>query len=484
MARSGGPVRIVTLAGELRRRASERPDEVAIRFTEAGDSGVTASWTWSEYWQHSARVARGLRARGIGPGDRVLVLAPDVRAAVAAHFGAWAAGATPTHVGLPYRLGDPAAFIEQLRGTAARLRSRALLCSATVAPFAPAAAELPIVPVEALFDHDGTGPEPDPDSMPPPDLLQLTSGSTGHPRAVVVPHQRLLAHLAAIAERLPADGADSGVTWLPLHHDMGLIGGLLYPFFTGFPVHLLSPLCFQAQPMSWLTALSAARATHTAGPPSAYAVLLRLARRAADMGVRLDRLRCAMIGAEPISAALLRDLGERFAPCGLRREALFPVYGLAEATVAVTFPRVLAPIRVERVDGTALERAGRAEPPTTGRAREIVGTGSPLPGGEVRIIGGGGALLPPLDFGEEIRVTAMQAIAKLPQGDAFDPCQPGQHQMPGGGFRAAQPLKGTLAPEHAVHGLGHEGPIPGTKLGEITEITGQHRVGRIIEAQH
>jgi acyl-CoA synthetase (AMP-forming)/AMP-acid ligase II len=192
---------------------------------------------------------------------------------------------------------------------------------------------------------------------------------------------------------------------------MGLIGGLLYPFFTGFPVHLLSPLCFQMQPLSWLTAMHEARATHTAGPPSAYAVALRLARRAEGSGLRFDRLRCAMIGAEPIPPALLRAFGDAFAPCGLRREALFPVYGLAEATVAVTFPRVLAPARVERVDRAALERDGRAQPATDGPAVELTGTGSPLPGTQIRITGPDGAALPERHVGE-IQVRAPTLMAR------------------------------------------------------------------------
>src|SRR5262245_3625685 len=109
-----------TLAGELYRRAQQRGDEAAIRFTEA--TGATGEgWTWSAYWESALRVAVGLRERGVEPGDRVLVLAPDVRAAVAAHFGAWALGASPIHIGLPFRLIDPTAFIAELSGTAARL---------------------------------------------------------------------------------------------------------------------------------------------------------------------------------------------------------------------------------------------------------------------------------------------------------------------------------------------------------------------------
>ena len=184
---------------------------------------------------------------------------------------------------------------------------------------------------------------------------------------------------------LASEGA-AGVTWLPLCHDMGLLGGLLYPLHAGFPVHLLSPLVFQARPFAWLEALSAARATHTAAPPSAYALALRLAPRAASVGLRLDRLRCAMVGAEPIAPSLLRAFAAAFAATGFREEAFFPVYGLAEATVAVTFPRLLAAPRVLRVDRARLEREGEAQE-VADEGIEITGVGRPLPGTELRIAG-------------------------------------------------------------------------------------------------
>ena len=242
---------------------------------------------------------------------------------------------------------------------------------------------------------------PDPDAASAPALVQLTSGSTGRPRGVVIPHDRLLLHLEAISTALPLAGEGAAcVTWLPLHHDMGLIGGLLYPLFNAFPVHLLSPLDFRRDPGIWMRTIATTRATCTPGPPAAYAIAKRLAPRAVAEGLDLSTLACAMIGAEPIPAALLRDFSAAYAPCGFRPEAFFPVYGLAEATVAVTFPRLLAPTVVDALDRDTLERAGVARPSARSDAVEYVGVGAPLPGTELRVVAADGRACAEREVGE------------------------------------------------------------------------------------
>jgi len=297
-------------------------------------------------------------------------------------------------------LTDIAGFIDRLRSTAAELDAGTLLMSRTVAGFAQKGEGERLLVIEDLLDAAVARGLPDPDDLAPPPMVQLTSGSTGHPRAVVVPHHRLVLHLENIAAALPAGEGAVGVTWLPLYHDMGMIGGLLYPFFTRFPVNLLSPMIFQSRPHRWLEMISEVGATHTVGPPSAYAILVRLAAKAMEAGLRLDRLRCAMIGAEPISAALLRRFSDAFAPCGFRPEAFFPVYGLAEATVAVTFPPPMSPTRVDRVDRVLLECEGRAQPATGPSTVEHVGVGAPLRDTELRIVGDEGTDLPDRSVGE------------------------------------------------------------------------------------
>jgi acyl-CoA synthetase (AMP-forming)/AMP-acid ligase II len=365
----------------LAQHADRRGDQPAI-FFRAGNEWE--AWTWADYWDRACRAARGLRASGVGPGDRVLVLAPDVKSAVTAQLGLWTVGAIPAQLGLPDRLTNIDRFLDELQQTLRWLDTDLLLVDSSVTAMVAPRHDRRVLVVDDLLDWSACDAA-DPGS-PGGALLQLTSGSTDHPRAVFVPPERLVRHLESISERLPSRPSSVGVSWLPLYHDMGLVGGLLYPCFNGFPVYLLSPLEFRRNPYFWLQTISRVRATHTAAPPSGYAVCLRLAARALQDELDLSSLDCAMIGAEPISPRLLRRFAEEFAPCHFRPGAFFPVYGLAEATVAVTFPEPLSPTRVDSIDRDHFERDGHATTAVDGRpALEFVGVGSPLPGTEVAI---------------------------------------------------------------------------------------------------
>ena len=385
-----------SLLQRLAQHADRRGDRPAI-FFRAGNDWET--WTWAEYWDRARRAARGLRASGVGPGDRVLVLSSDVKSAVTAQLGLWTIGAIPAQLGLPDRLTNLDGFLDELHHTLRQLETNTLLVDRSLTAMVAPRDDRRVLVVEDLMEGPA-GDATDSQSVGGA-LLQLTSGSTGHPRAVLVPHDRLVRHLESISQRLPSSASSVGVSWLPLYHDMGLIGGLLYPCFNGFPVYLLSPLEFRRNPYFWLQTMSRVRATHTAAPPSGYAVCLRLAARALEDQLDLSSLGCAMIGAEPISPRLVRQFAEGFAPCSFRPEAFFPVYGLAEATVAVTFPEPLAPTRVDAIDRDQFELEGNARTAGDDRPRlEFVGVGSPLPGAEVSIRDGRGQDVPDRRVGE------------------------------------------------------------------------------------
>lgn len=393
--------RHVSMGALLRARVDEFADETAYAVWD-GSRFVPRSW--ASLWERASAVARGLAARGVEPGQGVLFLLTDIEAAILGQWGAWLAGAAPTQVGLPYRLSNPAAFIAELQQTAARLHANVLVTEPAFGSLAGKDNQrvTTIAALEQVGQSGQAGELPGVDKACSPALVQLTSGSTGHPRGVVIPHERLLLHLRSISEALPAARTDSGVTWLPLHHDMGMIGGLLYPLFNGFVMHLCSPLHFRGDPYLWLRALSDVEATHTVGPPSAYAIVQRLAARAMKDGLDLSRLRCAMIGAEPVPAALLRQFAEALAPCGFRAEAFFPVYGLAEATVAVSFPEPMSPTRTIQLDRHALEREQVARPTAANdrEALELVGVGTALPRSELVIVDDRGEPLPERHVGE------------------------------------------------------------------------------------
>jgi len=396
---------VETLTGVVRERGASIGGELAIRFKE-GEAFV--GWTWAELWEHARRAAMGLLAAGVRPGDHLMLLLPEPRAAVAAHFGVWAMGGVPTHVGLPYRLHDVGAFVAQLRLTGRHLDARTLVISRSLAALgglAPGgdAGDTRTLVVEDWLEHPEPGEPPEAPGAGPA-LIQLTSGSTGEPRGVVIPVDRLRLHLESIGRALPATPRSVGVTWLPLHHDMGLVGGLLYPLLNRFVVNVLSPLEFQARPFAWLETMSRFRATHTAAPPSAFAVCIGLARRAAEAHLDLSSLTCAMVGAEVVSPRLLRRFAEAFAPTGFRPEAFFPVYGLAEATVAVTFPEPMSATRVDRIDRRALEREGVAVPALDGAPDpsvvEVTGVGAPIRGTSIRLVDARDAEVPERTVGE------------------------------------------------------------------------------------
>jgi len=394
---------MTTLLDILAGRAAGRERAEPALHIAAGGGWMT--WTWADTWSHVQRAAAGLSAAGIRRGDHLVVLAVDSEQSVRAILGAWALGAVVTPVGVPLRADDIAACVRHVEDSAAIVDAMAI-----VAPRAAAALAGGITR-RVLIAEDLDG---DPAGERAPDgaelaLVQLTSGTTGRARGVMVSHDRLACHLAAMQRALPLAEGAVGLSWLPLFHDMGLIGGLLFPLFCGFELRLSSPLAFRQNPFGWLENLSRFRVTITPAPPSVWGLCRTLAPRAVERGLDLSGLDCALVGAEPISAAVLEELATALAPCGFAPEAFFPVYGLAEATLAVSFPRLRAARTFDAVSLDALGR-GRAEP---ARDREpaatFVGVGRPLEGTALRIAGEGGAPLPERQIGH-IEIASRHAM--------------------------------------------------------------------------
>ncbi len=391
----------MTIAGLLRERAGgPQRDKLAIRFL---NHGAWTEKTWAEFWAAAANAAASLLAFGVKPGDRVLMLVPDVEPSVIALFGLWTIGAIPIQVGQPNTIRQRPEFLANLPSTAHRLGASFLITTPTIAEqqdFAPlrvfSTADLTIAAGHSV---------PDPNAATGTAFIQLTSGSTSHPRGVVIPHDRLMIHMQSMSECLPSHSESVAVSWLPLHHDMGLLGGLLFPFYNGFPAHMISTHDFQSRPGVWLETMSHFRATIAAAPPSAYALCVQLAPRLLRQSIDLSSWECAMIGAEPIPASLVKRFSAAFSPAGFRPNAFFPVYGLAEATVAVTFPKLLAPTRIDTISRTALQERAVAAP---GDDMELVAVGRPISKTEVRIVDGD-AELPERHIGEIIVKSASLA---------------------------------------------------------------------------
>ena len=219
-------------------------------------------------------------------------------------------------------------------------------------------------------------------------FIQYTSGSTGNPKGVVLTHGDLLSSLRSMGEALEARSSDVFVSWLPLYHDMGLIGAWLGALVYGFPLVLMSPLAFLARPQRWLEAIDAHRGTMSGGPNFAYELCLRRIEPADIEGLDLSSWRLAFNGAEPVSAETMRRFAARFAPYGLRAESIAPVYGLAEATLGVAFTPVGRGMRTQKVRRAPMTAEGRALPidADDDEALEFVSSGVPIPGFEVRVV--------------------------------------------------------------------------------------------------
>ena len=248
-------------------------------------------------------------------------------------------------------------------------------------------------------------------------LLQYTSGSTGNPKGVMLTHANLLANVRAIGEALGLRNDDVGVSWLPLYHDMGLIGAWLMPLYFGLPVVVLSPLAFLSRPARWVRAFHRYRGTISAAPNFAYELAAAKVSDEEMQGLDLSAWRAALNGAEPVLPATLDRFAARFASCGFRRETLLPVYGLAEASLAVTIPPVGRGPRVDHLERAAFEQEGRAVPappdasaPNSNEDPNVisfVSAGPPIPRHEVRIANDRGD-----DVGE--RVEGQLGFADLP----------------------------------------------------------------------
>ena len=222
-------------------------------------------------------------------------------------------------------------------------------------------------------------------------FLQYTSGSTGAPKGVVLTHANLLANIRSMIDGVKVTQSDILVSWLPLYHDMGLIGAWLAPLFAGIPTMIMSPLAFLSQPERWLRAIHRHKATLSPGPNFAYELCVRkIADKDLEGPDRLDlsSWRAAMNGSEPVQAATLDRFADRFGPYGLRREALLPVYGLAENSLAISATDLKSGYRVDRIGRETFESSGHAIPASKydAGALEFVGAGRPLRDVECRIV--------------------------------------------------------------------------------------------------
>lgn len=385
------PSRATTLVEVLDFHARGQPERTAI-LLHPDDAGEPVPLRYGELRREARALAAGLLARGLAPGQRVALMLPTGRDYFVSFFGILLAGDVPVPIYPPLR---PSQLEEHLRRHARLLANAEAVLLITV-PEAHRVARLLAVQVPTLSGVVGADELADTRgvmALPPSDpqataFVQYSSGSTGDPKGVVLSHANLLANIRAMAERIDVRPGDVFVSWLPLYHDMGLIGACLGSLYQGIPLAVMSPLNFLRRPADWLWAIHRHRGTLSAAPNFAYELCLRQIRDADVEGLDLSSLRFLANGAEPVSAATLGRFAERFAPYGLDPKALAPVYGLAECSVGLTIPCPGRGLHTDRVQRGPFARLGEARPADTGddTALELVGCGHALAGHDIRIV--------------------------------------------------------------------------------------------------
>ncbi len=423
------------------------PEREGRGFTCVRRDGSEKSLPWGELKRAARATARALQTSlQVAPGDRVVVILPEPDDFVIAFFGCVFAGAVPVPLAskAPFRAasayrdhlahilrasGAKLVLTDQQSAEAAELSMLAseLEDSSVTAQAAGSGPQVTVADIDVIgtqaaqvADADAGGDL----ALPSPDdlcFLQFTSGSTSEPKGVRVLHRNLVANARAFLgpAGLNRTDADVGLSWLPLYHDMGLIGFVLGPVICDISVVLIATERFAKLPRSWLEEISTRGATITFAPNFAYRLVTRRVRERDLARLNLRSLRIAGCGAEPIQADTLVSFAERFAPCGFDPLAFAPCYGMAESTLAISFTRPSDPLAFEWVDSKQLAQ-GRAVPtPSPPRAStpqtdftptadavvpsvqsQIVDCGQPFPGHEVQVVREDGSVAHDREVGE------------------------------------------------------------------------------------
>jgi len=391
-----------SLTEVLLQRTEASPDEIHLHLWQENDQ--VEPLAYSELFGGAAAVARGLRAGGLRAGETAAIMLPSGREFFFSFLGVWLAGGIPVPIYPPFRADKLEEYAHRQSAILHNAEVRILITFRQVERLArllkPRVPSLTrVVSAERLLHSqgakqtDGRGLPaaaefPETSALDDITLIQYTSGSTGEPRGVALTHRNLLANLRAIGHGVQVRPDDVTVCWLPLYHDMGLIGCWLFSLYFGLPITVLSPLAFLRRPERWLRALHRHRGTLSPAPNFAYEFCVRKIDDRELAGLDLSSWRVALNGAEPVSADTIARFTHRFAPYGFRPEAMMPVYGLAESSVALTFAPLGLPPRIHAVAREVFQRQRRAQPAPDCDAQppRFVSVGRPLPEHEVRVV--------------------------------------------------------------------------------------------------
>ena len=373
----------------LHEQAQRNPDRVQ---THLLDEGQIEQITYGRLLDRAQQVADGLAASGLKRNEAVAVMLPTCADFFYAFLGIALAGGIAVPIYPPARPNEIEEYVRRQTLILRNAEVRFLISFDAVRAVSqvmqlgvPSLQEVTTADALRARAADALGARVEPaDTF----FIQYTSGSTGNPKGVVLTHENVLANVRGIGWAVKAQPDDAVVSWLPLYHDMGLIGSWLFSVFFAFPITMMSPLAFLSRPDRWLWALSDSGGTLCPAPNFAYELCSRKIQDDAMDGVDLSRWRVAINAGEPVLPDTLVRFAERFAPWGFRPESYVPCYGLAESSVALTFPPINRPPAIDRIDRTAFEQEGRAVPAAANETNVLsfVANGRALPEHEVRIV--------------------------------------------------------------------------------------------------
>lgn len=386
-----------TLTEALEYHVERQPGRLTVFMYEDGNEFPLS---YQALWDGAMGYAAQLNRAGLQPGQMVAIMLPTCKEYLFCFYGVLLAGGVPVPLYPPARLTTIEDHMSRHVGI---LRSAGAAMMVTV-PEAKPLAYLLRAQVESLHtvlvpaDLEGgsagfTRVRPKPGDM---GFLQYTSGSTGNPKGVVLSHANLMANVRAMGAAVNANPEDVFVSWLPLYHDLGLIGANFASLVLGFPTVLMSPLAFLSRPASWMRAIHRHRGTMSGGPNFAFELCLRRIADEDMEGLDLSSWRFAFNAAEPVSPDTIVQFEKRFAKWGLRKNCLSPSYGLAESSVGVAITVPGTPWRADRLDRERFTRTGEAieASPDDPSPLIVIGCGTPIPGHDIRVVDPAGLELP------------------------------------------------------------------------------------------
>jgi acyl carrier protein len=387
-----------SLTEALAYHVERQPERLTVfMYEEKAEFPLTYKALWDGAMGYAARLAEA----GLQPGQMVAIMLPTCKEYLYCFYGVMLAGGVPVPLYPPAKLTTIEDHMSRHVGI---LKSAGATIMVTIAEAKPLAYLLraQVESLNLILTPQDFGPSSGKNFTPihrkPGDMgfLQYTSGSTGNPKGVVLSHANLMANVRAMGAAVNANPADVFVSWLPLYHDLGLIGANFASLVLGFPTVLMSPLAFLSRPASWMRAIDRHRGTMSGGPNFSFELCLRRIQDEDMEGVDLTSWRFAFNAAEPVSPDTIIEFEKRFAKWGLRKNCLSPSYGLAESSVGVAITVPGTPWRADRLDRERFTRTGEATEAGPGDASPliVIGCGTPIPAHDIRVVDAAGFELP------------------------------------------------------------------------------------------